>query len=145
MLNRLTALQVSRMKKPGLYADGGCLYLQVTPNGTKSWILRFMLNGRSRDMGLGSIEIITLADARQRRDAARRLLLDGIDPIEHRNAARAQQRLAEVKTIDFKGAAEAFMATKRQGWRSIKHADQWAAQHGNLRVSDYRGAACRHN
>jgi Arm DNA-binding domain len=113
MLNRLTALQVSRMKKPGLYADGGNLYLQVTPNGTKSWILRFMLNGRSRDMGLGSVEVVTLADARQRRDAARRLLLDGIDPIEHRKGARAQQRLAEVKSIDFKGAAEAFMATKR--------------------------------
>jgi integrase len=126
-LNRLTALEVSRKKAPGLYADGGNLYLQVTTARTKSWIFRFMLNGRSRDMGLGSTAIVTLADARQQRDTARRLLLDGIDPIEHRNAARAQRRVAEAKTIDFKEAAEAFLATKRQGWRSIKHAEQWAA------------------
>ena len=55
-INRLSARAVDTVKKPGLLADGGGLYLQVSKSGAKSWLYKFMLNGRSREMGLGSLE-----------------------------------------------------------------------------------------
>lgn len=74
------------MKEPGRYADPGCrgLWLQIAAAGTKSWLLRYMLHGKARAMGLGSVELVPLAEARERARAARRLLLDGKDPLEAR-------------------------------------------------------------
>jgi hypothetical protein len=62
-IQKLAALFVGRVKKPGMYADGG-LYLQVTSSGAKSWIFRFEINGRERAMGLGSLNAVGLSDAR---------------------------------------------------------------------------------
>ena len=77
-----TAIFVATTRKPGRYGDGGCkgLWLQVSPEGTKSWLLRYMLRGRARAMGLGPVELVSLAEARERARAARRLLLDGVIP-----------------------------------------------------------------
>src|SRR6516164_6899420 len=81
---RLTALKVERLKsKNGMHHDGGGLYLQVTPGGA-SWVLRFMLKGRAREMGLGPLTLYGLADARAKALDARRLRHEGIDPIAHR-------------------------------------------------------------
>src|ERR1700756_2727868 len=90
-IGRLTALKVTRSKSPGMYADGGGLYLQVTVNGkdgapAKSWIYRYMLRGRARAMGLGPLSAIGLQDARTRAAECH----DGIDPIEARRAERQQ-------------------------------------------------------
>ena len=52
-LNRLTALKVARAKRPGMYADGGSLYLRVAEGGSKQWVFRYVTNGRLRDMGIG--------------------------------------------------------------------------------------------
>jgi hypothetical protein len=90
--NRLTALKVGKLDKLGRYADGNGLYLQVSRARTKAWVFRFMLNGRSREMGLGSIDIVSLADARERARQARKLLLDGSDPITARREARLRAR-----------------------------------------------------
>jgi lysophospholipase L1-like esterase len=90
--DRLTALTVRQITEPGLHPDGGGLHLQISPSGTKSWILKFQLNGRARAMGLGSLHIVGLADARAARDAAHRLLRDGIDPIESRKAELHRKR-----------------------------------------------------
>jgi hypothetical protein len=67
---------------PGYHGDGGGLYLQVGAAGTKSWMFRFTLNGRSREMGLGPLHTISLEKAREKAQACRELLLDGVDPIE---------------------------------------------------------------
>ncbi len=75
--------------KPGLYGDGGGLYLQVSSRRTKSWVYRFMIDGRARKMGLGEIGLISLAKARVKAAAAHSLVVDGIDPIEDRKARRA--------------------------------------------------------
>jgi hypothetical protein len=75
---KLTARTVEAIKVPGRYGDGGGLWLQVTPTGTKSWLLRYMLNGRARSMGLGPLDLISLAEARERARSARRRLLDKI-------------------------------------------------------------------
>jgi integrase len=107
-----------------MYADGGGLYLQVTERGA-SWIYRYMLNGRAREMGLGPLALFGLAEARTKALDARRLRHDGIDPIEARRAARAQLRLDAAKAMTFQQCAEAHIKAQRAGWRNDKHAAQW--------------------
>jgi Arm DNA-binding domain len=80
-VGRLTALKVEKARQPGMYADGAGLYLRVTKQGTKSWVFRFMLNGRPRWMGLGPFSLVGLHDARGKALDARRLHHEKIDPI----------------------------------------------------------------
>jgi integrase len=126
-IGRLTALKVEKAKEPGMYPDGGGLYLRVTPAGTKNWVLRFMLDRRPRWMGLGPLALYGLQEARAKALDARRKRHEGIDPIEARRAERAQQRLDEAKAITFKQCAEAYINAHRAGWRDGKHAGQWRA------------------
>lgn len=131
-VNRLSAVKISKANSPGLYADGAGLYLQVAAypakDGerlSKSWIFRFSRQRRERQMGLGSVDTLTLADARERARECRKLLLDGIDPIDHREAARAAVALAAARAMSFQQCAEAYIRTHRKGWRNPKHAQQW--------------------
>ena len=114
-------------KKPGIYGDGGGLYLVVKSATSRSWVFRFMLNRRAREMGLGSYPERSLAEARSLAFDARKLLVDDIDPIADRDAARAQAQLDAAKAITFKDAAERYIAAHKAGWRNAKHADQWTA------------------
>ena len=98
---RLTAIAVAQRNKPGRYPDGLGLYLQVTTTLTKSWLFRFMLDYRARWIGLGPYPEISLAEARKRRNQARRLLIDGVDPIEARRRAHTEARLAAAKAVSF--------------------------------------------
>jgi len=125
-VGRLTALKVQKAKRPGMYADGGGLYLQVTPGGA-SWIYRYMLKGRAREMGLGPLALYGLQEARAKALDARRLRHEGIDPIEARKAARATERANTAKTKTFKQCAESHIKAHRAGWRNAKHAAQWEA------------------
>jgi integrase len=125
--NRLTALKVEKAKQPGMYADGGGLYLRVTPEGTKNWVFRFMLNGRPRWMGLGPFALFNLQEARGKALDARRLRHEGVDPIDTRRADRLRERLEAAKAMTFKQCAEAYVASHRAGWRNAKHAAQWDA------------------
>jgi integrase len=126
-VGRLTALKVERLKsKTGMHHDGGGLYLQITPSGA-SWVLRYMLNGKAREMGLGPLALYGLADARAKALDARRLRHEGIDPIEHRRTERAARALETAKGITFKECAESYIASHRAGWRNEKHKYQWAA------------------
>ena len=122
---RLSAKAVTHARTPGYYADGGGLYLQVSPSGTKSWVFRYALAGRAREMGLGPLHTVMLADARRRAAACRLLLVDGIDPIEARNAKRAGDALDAARSITFTECAEAYIKTHRASWKNAKHADQW--------------------
>jgi integrase len=124
---RLTALKVEKAKRPGMYADGGGLYLRVTPDGAKNWVLRYMLDRKPHWMGLGPLALYSLADARTRALEARRKRHEGIDPIEARRAERARQRLEAAKAITFKECAESYIASHRAGWRNEKHRYQWRA------------------
>src|SRR4051794_22366033 len=85
----LNARQVQSLKTPGLFADGGGLYLQITPTGSKSWIFRYQINGRRRDLGLGPAHTVSLAEARQKALESRKVCLTGKDPLEMRRAERA--------------------------------------------------------
>ncbi|QEP41987.1 DUF4102 domain-containing protein [Ectothiorhodospiraceae bacterium BW-2] len=87
----LTALFVKKTTKRGYYADGRGLYLQVSATGSKSWVFRFRFNGRSREMGLGSIHDVEMAQAREQVKLYRQQIKEGIDPIEARQQARQQR------------------------------------------------------
>ena len=123
--NQLTARAVSSKKEPGRYGDGGGLYLQVSKFGTKSWIYRYMLDGRARHMGLGAIDLVSLAEARDTARECRKLLREGNDPIEARNANLMARRLEASKSITFKECAEKYIDTNEAGWSNPKHRKQW--------------------
>jgi integrase len=126
-IGKLTALKVDKAKRPGMYGDGGGLYLRVTHDGAKNWVFRFMLNGRPRWMGMGPLHTVHLAEARKRAGEHRLRRHDGIDPIEARRAERQQARLDAAKAVTFKECAESYIKAHRAGWRNGKHAAQWQA------------------
>ncbi len=124
-LQRLSAKTVEKLRTPGYYADGGNLWLQVSPVSTKSWIFRFTLSGRSREMGLGSLNAVSLAKAREKAAAYRALLADGVDPIDARDGKRTQEKLAKARRRTFDSCAEGYIKAHRAKWGSRKHAEQW--------------------
>jgi integrase len=122
----LTAKQVERTAKPGRYRDRGGvpgLLLQISTNGAKSYVLRYERHGRERMLGLGSASILSLKDARERARQARLLILDGIDPVDHRRAQKAAALAAAAKVLTFKQAAERYHAAHEAEWNS-SHGDQ---------------------
>jgi integrase len=133
-INRLSYRKVESLKKPGMYCDGGGLYLQVTegsdgPDGKprKSWLFRYAVAGRERQMGLGPLSDVSLAEARDRALAAREMRRAGKDPIIEREAARAEASLDAAKTMSFDECGTAYIAAHRAGWRNVKHAAQWSS------------------
>ncbi len=124
-MNKLTAVAVANMTKPGLYADGNGLYLQVARGGTKSWLFRYMRGGKARQMGLGPVHIVPLARARAKAMECQRGLLEGVDPLEARQARVAQTRVEAAKGIAFRACAEKHISAHEAGWRNPKHRDQW--------------------
>ncbi len=124
-VDKLSALAVARAKEPGYYGDGAGLYLQVSRSGTKSWIFRFTIGGRQREMGLGALHTIPLALAREKARESRVNLLAGIDPLEARNADKLAAALDRARAMTFEQCAAAYIAAHRGSWKSAKHAAQW--------------------
>jgi hypothetical protein len=125
-INRLTAKAIAALKKPGLYNDGHNLYVQLQPNGSKSFLFRYMIDGKPRSIGFGRTDIVTLQDARAKAIAAKQLLLDAKDPRDVRDAEKAALKKTAtptpVNTFD-KVAAE-FIAQNEHTW-GAKHLTQW--------------------
>jgi Arm DNA-binding domain/Phage integrase family len=123
-MGKLTVAQVKHAK-PGRYGDGRGLYLQVIGN-SKTWALRYEHNKRERWMGLGSVEFVSLAQARERAFELRRQLKDrGIDPLEQRRAGMAQARLAALTGASFEELAHACVEARSPGWRSETTRADW--------------------
>jgi hypothetical protein len=123
-INRLSPAQVKHAE-PGLHPDGGGLYLQVTEGKekgkvNKSWLFRYRRPGRERQMGLGSLKTIGLSEARDEAERCRKLLKDGKDPIETRQAEKAKAAVANAKIMTFHECALAYMAAHEGGWRNAK-------------------------
>jgi integrase len=124
-LNRLSALKVARAKQPGMYADGGGLYLRVAEGGSKQWVFRYAAGTRDRDMGLGPVHTLTLPEAREKAREARLLRLEGIDPIEAKRARIAALRAADARAMTFKQCAEGFIKDNEASWTSARHRQEW--------------------
>ena len=119
---RLTARGVQTVAAPGLHADGDGLYLRVDHSGAKRWVLLFRWRGKRTEMGLGRLADVPLADARNKAAAARRLLANGRNPIEVRNAER---KASERHVPTFGQAADAYIRAHEAGFRNDKHVAQW--------------------
>lgn len=124
-LNRLTAIKVAKLKKRGRYGDGGGLWLQVSEAGTKAWLFRYKRGGRARQMGLGPIHTISLAEARAKAQEARKLLLEGKDPIDEKRAVAASFRARTAGVVTFRECAERYIAAHADSWKHAAHRRQW--------------------
>jgi len=114
----LSAVRVRNLNVPGRYADGNGLYLVVEPSGAKRWLLRIVVQGRRRDIGLGGLSLVGLAEAREKALAYRKLAREGGDPL-------AERRRVKVVIPTFAEAAEAVHAEHKASWKNEKHAAQW--------------------
>jgi integrase len=128
-LHRLSALDL-KTKKAGRHADGGGLYLSVSLHPTtkeprRSWLFRYQRDSVEKFMGLGSLDDVSLAEARERATAARKLHRDGEDPKAIRNAARLAKRVEAAKAMTFEQCARAYIDGHSSGWRNAQHLNQW--------------------
>lgn len=123
----LSPIEVSRLTKPGRYAVGVVdgLHLEVSSAEARSWVLRIMVGGKRRDMGLGGYPAVTLAQARDEARKARAKVREGIDPLEEARAASSALKASQAAALTFKEAATAYLEAHRPGWSNPKHAKQW--------------------
>lgn len=123
-MGKLNPKQVENLTEPGTYEDGDGLRLIVKSTGRKSWLLRFQLDGRRREMGLGAYPEISLKNARLEASSKRRQLIDGVDPLAARDLERATlreaQRASEAKQLKFETLAQDYWAAHGGTW-----SEQW--------------------
>ena len=120
-MGKLSALAVKAANAPGRYQDGDGLMLIVKPSGSRSWQVRVQVDGKRRDFGLGSAKIVSLADAREKADAIRKLYRSGIDPVAKRRADKLAQRTIPT----FREGATVTHDEQKSGWRNVKHRADW--------------------
>jgi integrase len=117
-INKLSARSVTTISKPGRHSDGGGLYLVVDPSGARRWLFMFRWQGKLKEMGLGGVNAVSLADARIAAAEARKFVQAGTNPIEHRRASAPA-------IPNFAAMAEALVDSIASGLRSAKHVAQW--------------------
>ncbi len=123
----LSPLEVGRLTTPGLHFVGGVagLAMQVMPSGARSWILRVMIGGKRREMGLGGFPDVTLAGAKEAARAARLKIKEGIDPVQDSKTKRSALLAARAASMTFSEATSAYIAVMEAEWTNDKHASQW--------------------
>ncbi|MFA5503505.1 MAG: Arm DNA-binding domain-containing protein, partial [Bacilli bacterium] len=126
-VEELGALQVAQITSPGLHAVGGVagLCLQVEPSGGRSWVLRVMVAGKRREMGLGGFPDVKVADARRLAREAREAISKGRDPVEERRAAKAQLLAEAGRLLTFEQACRDYLAAHEKAWKHPAHAQAW--------------------
>ena len=117
-MGKLSAAQIRALTKPGRYMDGDGLSLLLTAPRKGYWVLRATINGRRRDIGLGPLDLVKLAEAREIAIDMRRDIQRGIDPIEERKRQK-------IEILTFKAAAEKVHTEQKATWKNGKHQDQW--------------------
>jgi hypothetical protein len=146
MAERITALFVKHVKRPGKYADGGNLYLQVRPSTrkietdsvTKSWIFRYSRFGKDTWLGLGPYPDVTLSEARDLATRERKKIRQGIDPLTDKRARQIAARTAHENMLTFTECAELYIESQAPGWSNPKHIEQWRNTLNKLAGPIYR-------
>lgn len=128
----LTARQVDSTTEPGRYKCADSLFLSVAAGGSKSWLFRYSFGGKQKEIGLGSVGKVKLAEAKTKADKARGLLAEGIDPVAHFRNERARKAgrvadLPEGNARSFEQAAREYYALRKDGWKNERHRKQWIA------------------
>lgn len=123
-MSKMTQSFVRSVVAPGRYADGRGLFLRVGAGGGKSWILRYQVDNRRHDLGLGAYPAVSLKSARLAADTLRLGLSQGIDPLAQREAERREARQAG--PVTFRVEAERYIATHRPSWKNPRHAQLWS-------------------
>lgn len=125
----LSALEVSRLKKPGNHAVGGVtgLYLYVNEAQGRSWVLRILVGDKRRHIGLGGYPTVTLAQARDKARETREQVLKGIDPVEKRREAARDLKVRQASRKTFEEVAKDFIAYQEHSWKNTKHRKQWSS------------------
>jgi integrase len=126
-MGKLTKAFVERERHAGRYGDGDGLVLEIGPTGAKSWTLRYQRNGKAHWMGLGSVKVLSLPEARERARLARLELLNGRDPLEARRAQQAEQAKVDAATKTFKECALAVIAARKATWTNPESERQWSS------------------
>jgi integrase len=126
-MGKLTSKAIQKLAKEGKKGstgDGQGLYLQITLGGSVSWIYRFKLQGKQRYMGLGAYPDASLSEARELAADNRKLVRQGIDPLE---ARKEEENEAQEATVTFTSCAARYIKAHRRSWRNAKHARQWVS------------------
>lgn len=123
--NKLTTKTANSLKTSGYFADGGGLYLQISKTLSKSWLFIYKRAGKKFEVGLGSLDVKSLAEAREHAREYQKLLAGGIDPLNEKRRLEREQLLADAVSMTFKQCAEAYIATNKHGWKNVKHLQQW--------------------
>ena len=123
-----SARSVETVTEIGYHRCDRGLYLQVAGSGTKSWLFRYKspVTAKQREMGLGSLNLVPLAAARDIAVECRRQVLSGLDPLEERGRVKRVRQLEQARSITFQEAAEQCIASKKPEWKNAKHAQQWS-------------------
>ena len=124
---KLTALQIKSLNEPGRHGDGDGLYLNVSPSGSKSWVQRIVIEGRRRDIGLGSFPTVSLAQARGLAASNRAAVAEGRNPLAEKRETKATARRGVPSVPTFAQAAFQVVELRRPAWSNPKHAAQWTA------------------
>jgi integrase len=126
-MSKLTARKIAslNLKVQAQYGDGRGLWLQVSQFGTRSWLLRYMVAGKARSMGLGPYPEVTLKEARDRAAAARKQIRDGIDPIDARRERKMAAKVEAAKLTTFAQCVTEYIQSHESKWKNVRHRDQW--------------------
>jgi integrase len=125
LLHKLSALQVKQVRTAGRLSDGGGLYLNTSPSLSKSWVFRYSFEGKHRWMGLGSVELVSLSEARETAQECRRKLRNGICPLGEKEQLRREEQMRKRAERTFRDCATELITKKETGWRNEKHQQQW--------------------
>lgn len=130
MVNAMSVKAVEALKSDGRFAVGGAtgLHLCIAGN-SKAWVLRVKIGDRRTDLGLGSFDDVSLADAREKAVQLRKQIIGGVDPVAEKREREAAVRVTKAKTKTFKECAEAFLEAQKPKWKNAnaKHVAQWSS------------------